>query len=699
MKKSIVLVLALMFFLTSCATGMKESNAKIYTVKQDGSGDFTTIQEAVDVVQPGEIVEIYGGIYRESVVIPRGGLDEDNRIWIRAHENDEVIITGSDGVLSDLWDKDEKTGLWKLTLDNTFFGEYNPFAEKWQGKIASIPNVNGEKTSPCCGGIYLDGESLTFAANLDTVKVTAETYFAEVNETNTVIWVNTAKDVKNAETEVSNRRQLLTASWNQGFITITGITVERGAAPKTSGFAQMGSKSMAGALSTNGGYNWIIENCEVRYNRGVAIDFGLGSRGFMYDNCGPVTEDNPDPSPEYYGHHIIRNNYVHHNATNGIMAYRGAYTELYGNVLYNNDEFHTGLASEAYIKNVNSGYGINIHDNYFYSDHDWSTLAIWYDTEADGSAITNNVFFSNGKNGSGLSGLEFETIAGWVTCSGNIFINCGYNILNCSDISIFNNLFLNAKSEFPGHPTPMKAFGWNGYSRAMRAKYPGTLETICIDGTDGNSAFEVYHRFNKLKNNIFFANGVTSSEKSDECSTEEYNGKYYEWLNKVDATTDRTNAEKDARLQADNWTAVDPNYQKDGSFSYGNECDWNAYLSGADKINYQYGTKRGYYADENSVVLEGGSYSVEGDENGMTLNLVLDAGIREFKAPSITSEGLSNPALYSYLGVDFPVEVVTTDMFGIERTDVSVGPFASLDDGFYTKTIKFAEINVVISSI
>jgi pectin methylesterase-like acyl-CoA thioesterase len=43
--------------------------ATVITVAADGSGDFTTVQEAVDAASPGSTVEIGPGVYREPVVV------------------------------------------------------------------------------------------------------------------------------------------------------------------------------------------------------------------------------------------------------------------------------------------------------------------------------------------------------------------------------------------------------------------------------------------------------------------------------------------------------------------------------------------------------------------------------------------------------------------------------------------------------
>lgn len=714
MMKKIVSMMISVLLLVNLMSVPVLAGGRVITVKQDGTGNYSTIQKAVEAARPGDTVEVYGGIYREQVIFPRGGKSEESRITLRAADGEEVTVTGSDVVTG--WSPTEREGIWTVTLPKDAFttdvnGEYfNPYANKWQSKVRGV--------YPSCGTVYLNGTALTETQQLtnsmaESTTVRGETvtnevpglydtamsWYATVNEENgdTVIWANFGDTDPNAAgnvVETNARKQVITAAWNQSFITIDGLKVTHGCGPKTINFAQMGSKSMAGALCTHGGYRWIIENCEVSDNRGVAVDFGLGSRGYMYDMCGyPKAGENPDPEPEFYGYHIIRNNYIHNNSTNGMMSYRGAYTEIYNNILYNNDDMNTGLASEAYVKNVNAGFGINTHDNYFYSDHSWDTRAIWYDTETDGSSISGNVFYANGPGGHGFSYVMWENGSGWNNCDNNIFVNVGFRMHCSANTNIVNNLFLNNTkgNDFPGSGTPSKAYGWNGYTRVLRAKMPGTLKTICIDGTDGNSHWETYCRFNKLMNNMFFGTGANSDESMLEVSNEEYNGKYYEFYNNVnveDFSPDHVDPDAFSGLAADNWTPVRSDYQQDGSRLYGNECDYNVYYGGAGKINYQYGQKRGYGADANSVAVNGGKYTVEGDETHFKLTLNVDDSIVKIQAPQITGERLGKAALYTCLGVDFPAAIRSTDFFGNERTDTTVvGPFSKTETGDMSRVI------------
>lgn len=62
--------------------------------KTGADGAFTTIQQALDVVNPGEIIELRSGTYVENVSLTRSGT-EHNRITIRGEAEGEVILNGS----------------------------------------------------------------------------------------------------------------------------------------------------------------------------------------------------------------------------------------------------------------------------------------------------------------------------------------------------------------------------------------------------------------------------------------------------------------------------------------------------------------------------------------------------------------------------------------------------------------------------
>src|SRR5579863_2749811 len=50
------------------------ARAKTIRVSQDGSGDFSSVQKAVDTAEPGAIIAIAPGTYREAVIISKPNL-------------------------------------------------------------------------------------------------------------------------------------------------------------------------------------------------------------------------------------------------------------------------------------------------------------------------------------------------------------------------------------------------------------------------------------------------------------------------------------------------------------------------------------------------------------------------------------------------------------------------------------------------
>lgn len=61
------------------------------------SSPFQTIQAAANIAQPGEIINIRGGVYRETVTVPRSG-EENAPIIFQAYNNEDVVISGADQV-------------------------------------------------------------------------------------------------------------------------------------------------------------------------------------------------------------------------------------------------------------------------------------------------------------------------------------------------------------------------------------------------------------------------------------------------------------------------------------------------------------------------------------------------------------------------------------------------------------------------
>ncbi|WP_456458238.1 right-handed parallel beta-helix repeat-containing protein [Nitratifractor sp.] len=88
MKKANIYVLMLCMLTTVAFT-------KEYYVSPSGEGDFTTIQEAVDRLRPGDTLYIKAGRYHERVYIEEKRATQAKPIVIRNYRHDRVIIDGT----------------------------------------------------------------------------------------------------------------------------------------------------------------------------------------------------------------------------------------------------------------------------------------------------------------------------------------------------------------------------------------------------------------------------------------------------------------------------------------------------------------------------------------------------------------------------------------------------------------------------
>ncbi|MCX6879804.1 MAG: carbohydrate-binding protein [Verrucomicrobia bacterium] len=137
--------------------------AKTGNDANDGSATkpLLTITAAAAKAQPGDTVTVRSGVYREHVNPPRGGTADDRRIIYQAATGERVTITGSEPAKG--WQKVDKD-TWKLTLPNSYFGKFNPFAEKvfgdWYDPRGRVHHR---------GCVYQNGTWLTEAPNLDAV--------------------------------------------------------------------------------------------------------------------------------------------------------------------------------------------------------------------------------------------------------------------------------------------------------------------------------------------------------------------------------------------------------------------------------------------------------------------------------------------------------------------------------------------------
>jgi len=129
----------------------------------DGSAanPLKTIAAAAELAQPGDVILVHEGTYRERINPPRGGESDQKRIVYQAAPGEKVVLKGSEVVKG--WQK-VQNDTWKVVLPNRFFGDFNPYSDLIRGDWFS-PKGREHHT----GAVYLNGHWLTEAAKLDDV--------------------------------------------------------------------------------------------------------------------------------------------------------------------------------------------------------------------------------------------------------------------------------------------------------------------------------------------------------------------------------------------------------------------------------------------------------------------------------------------------------------------------------------------------
>lgn len=159
---------------------------------------FRTINHAAQVALPGDTVTVHNGTYREWINPLSGGESEYKRILYRVAPGEKAEVKGSEVVTGWKQSKGSKT-VWQVTLDNSFFGEYNPFNDRlygdwlWSDKYHHTADVYLNDVS-----LYevFSKEKVFAPDTLRTIRDpqgTTMVWWAEVDATTTTIYANFGK--------------------------------------------------------------------------------------------------------------------------------------------------------------------------------------------------------------------------------------------------------------------------------------------------------------------------------------------------------------------------------------------------------------------------------------------------------------------------------------------------------------------------
>jgi hypothetical protein len=270
-------LLTLLFLIVTVASAKEYHVSSNGSDKNNGSATkpFRTINFAAQRALPGDVITVHAGTYREWINPARGGESDSKRIVYRAAEGEKVKIKGSEIITG--W-KNEKGGVWKITIPSSFFGNYNPYKDiifgDWFSNHGRIHHT---------GEVFLNGKSLYEKekaeklcdpvpnTNMKDPEGSTYTWYCESDHNNTTIWANFQKYDPNKElVEISTRRTCFYPEKpGINYITIRGFQISQAATQWAAPTAEQ-----IGMIATHWNKGWIIENNIISDSKCSGITLG-----------------------------------------------------------------------------------------------------------------------------------------------------------------------------------------------------------------------------------------------------------------------------------------------------------------------------------------------------------------------------------------------------------------------------------------
>ena len=417
----------LLLVLTAHAVYAKEFHVSVSgNDHNDGTSSkpYKTISAAARVAQPGDMITVHEGVYRERIEPPRGGESDAKRIIYQAAPGEKVEIKGSEVIKN--WVK-VQDNVWKVTVPNAFFGSFNPYSDLIHGDW-----FDHKGREHHTGAVYLKGEWLTEAAKLDHVLEPAGAtplWFGQVDKDSTTIWTQFKGVNPNQElVEINVRRTVFyPEKTGMNYITVRGFIMRHAATPWAPPTAEQ-----VGLVGTHWSKGWIIENNVISHS--ICSGIALGKYGDRWDNTSANTAEgyvktieralNNGWNKETIGHHIVRNNTISHCEQAGIVGSLGAvFSTVTGNIIH--DIHIRKLFSGAEMAGIkfHAAIDVTIRNNHIYR----TCRGLWLDWMAQGTRVSANLFHDNASED-----LFVEVNHGPFLVDNNLFLS-GVSLLDMSE--------------------------------------------------------------------------------------------------------------------------------------------------------------------------------------------------------------------------------------------------------------------------
>jgi len=367
---------------------------------------FYTIQAAADIAQPGDVITVHEGTYRERVTPKRGGSSDDKRIVYQAAEGEVVTIKGSE--IIDTWEELTQN-VWKVALPKSFFRDYNPYTDLIEGDWFQDHGRNHHT-----GEVYLNGKSLWESATLQRVlnprpkedrydpEGSIYTWYTESDDDSTYIYANFHGANPNEELVEINKREAVFYPDTTGidYITVRGFKLRQAAtqwAPPTA--------EQIGLIGTFWSKGWIIEDNVISDSKCTAVTLGKDRKsghnvwiknpeidGATHYNNMVDTVLEMGWSKDNIGSHIVRNNVIYNSEQAGIVGSFGAiFSKVENNDIYNIWTKRQFSGSEMAGIKFHAPIDMIIKGNRIVN----TGRGIWLDWMTQGTRVTGNLLYNN----------------------------------------------------------------------------------------------------------------------------------------------------------------------------------------------------------------------------------------------------------------------------------------------------------------
>jgi alpha-N-arabinofuranosidase len=412
------------------------------------SHPFLTISAAAALAQPGDVITVHQGVYRERIIPPRGGTSDTKRIIYQAAPGERVQITGAEPIKK--WTK-AKDDVWKVQIPNSFFGHFNPYSDLIHGDWFE-PKGRKHHT----GAVYLNGDWFIEAAALEDVfKTAGETplWFGQVDDNATTLWAQFKEIDPNTQNVEINARQTVFYPDQTGidYLTVRGFILSQAATPWAPPTAEQ-----IGIIGTHWSKGWIIENNVVSYSTCSGI--ALGKYGDQWDNTSENSAEGyvktieratqAGWSKENIGHHLVQNNIVSHCEQAGIVGSLGAvFSVVTRNTIHDIHVRRLFTGAEMAGIKFHAAIDTEISHNHIHQ----TCLGLWLDWMAQGTHVYGNLFHDNLDED-----LMVEVDHGPFLVDNNIFLSSTSQRIVSQGGAYLHNIFCGGikLTQFDGRMTP-----------------------------------------------------------------------------------------------------------------------------------------------------------------------------------------------------------------------------------------------------